>query len=169
MVEFITDTKPTNKKHIDNLLKLADFLESDKIPPPNFHMDQWALEVYPDEIELHGSLQEAVKERDYNTLRINEVTPEKYASCNTAACAVGHGPLAGIKVYRDYDWWDYAKRVFGAGEGSRAFEWLFAPGWSYTDNTPKGAAKRIRIYVENGVPDNYWEQRRGADRLMYKI
>lgn len=167
-MQFIEGSKPTNKKHIANLLKLADFLESDKIPPPRFHMGDFAFEVAEEQASAKR-IEELMYQGEYIRIEIDEAKPKKYATCNTVACAIGHGPMAGIKVYKDYDWFSYAGRVFGVYSDDAAFDWLFSSDWSKTDNTPQGAAKRIRIYVENGVPFNYIGQQYEDEPLMYKL
>ncbi len=35
-------------------------------------------------------------------------------------------------------------------ESHRAWAWMFSGGWYYVDNTPVGAAKRIRYYLKYG-------------------
>jgi hypothetical protein len=88
-------------------------------------------------------------------------------SCGTAACAVGHGPAAGILVPRSMitkDWWGeksvdwhaYSERFLGKWEENRAaeiyFDWLFGEVWSAYDNHHHGAAARIRYVLDNGAP-----------------
>lgn len=50
---------------------------------------------------------------------------------------------------------------------SEEWKYLFYPSWCNIDNTPIGAAKRIRWVVEHGVPDNADEQMRGEAPLSY--
>lgn len=88
-------------------------------------------------------------------------------SCGTAACAVGHGPAAGIFVPSkwieriDADYWDvrwskYSTLFIGSREGYpdappfTLFEWLFGETWSEFDNHHYGAAARIRWTLANG-------------------
>lgn len=86
-------------------------------------------------------------------------------NCGAIACAVGHGPSAGLYVPETcftisgrIDWLEYADHMFIKGYAReygltqrRAFEWMFGGGWSYIDNTPHGAAKRIRWLLANGL------------------
>lgn len=63
--------------------------------------------------------------------------------CGTCACAVGHGPTAGIDPEKD-EWWDaYHRRVFGAGsihvDGAQRY--MFG---THNPNDPHAAAARIR-------------------------
>jgi hypothetical protein len=126
------------KEHRDNLAKLADYLEN--LPDDYAKFD---MEFF---MSADGE----------------PIDTPKTVSCGTVACAVGHGPSAGIPVCGDNNWPDYVQRVFGVyhARESGAFEWLFAEWWASVDNTPKGAANRIRYYLENGVPheDSYlWD------------
>lgn len=125
------------KKHRDNLLKLADYL--DKLPDDyqQFHMFDYMA-------ERHGM--------GWETFSLEErAKPE----CGTVACAVGHGPAAGIRIYGDHDWESYADRVFG-DMPLDDFQYMFGSEWSDYDNTPKGAATRIRTVVELGSAPEGW-------------
>lgn len=109
--------------------------------------------------------------------------------CGTAACAVGHAPLFGIKPYKEEDWFDYAARVFGVGEtrfkddvwdssgfrenqrelADQALDWMFAGDWRTKDNTPRGAAARIKWFLTYGVPRDMREQQGGKAPLSYQL
>lgn len=134
------------KKHRENLLKLAAYL--DQLPADYEHFDM----------------------RDYNTVERespffpHSLEPKsRQYGCGTAACALGHGPAAGIRVYGDLLWDNYCERVFGikrfAREDDDDFEYLFGAQWTHYDNTPHGAAARIRIYVEGGTPSGWLAKR----------
>ena len=96
------------------------------------------------------------------------------ASCGTSACAVGHGPAAGLffkadEIVLDYDdellpkWRDYMRRVFGISGCGCGFDFMFGSNWSDVDNTVHGAAARIRYYLAEGAPDeNPWDTERYA-------
>jgi len=84
--------------------------------------------------------------------------------CGTSACAVGHGPSAGIPVpkrfidydgtYCDVDWSDYAELF--TGESQKLFTFLFSGGWSDIDNHHYGAAARIKyVLMGEDVPDAF--------------
>jgi hypothetical protein len=134
------------KKHRDNLLKLAAYLET---LPDDY--EQFDMDYYMAEIDEDGDLAE-------------ELDPNERSkpSCGTVACAVGHGPSAGIRTYRDGDWYEYSYRVFGVGNAMRyenqgqGYNYMFSAVWSHTDNTPKGAAARIRTYVTLGHAPDDW-------------
>ena len=80
--------------------------------------------------------------------------------CGAVACAIGHGPSAGIllppalisDLTKRVNWWGYIDRFFipESRETEYAFAWMFGADWSLVDNTPRGAAKRIRFYLQNG-------------------
>lgn len=123
------------KKHRENLLKLAAYL--DKLPDnyEQFHMRQYMMTT-------------DIKEVLY-------IWEQAKPDCGTVACAVGHGPSAGIRVYKDDSWEEYADRVFGDLNGD-SFTYMFGSSWTDTDNTPKGAAARIRTYVTLGRAPEDW-------------
>jgi len=82
--------------------------------------------------------------------------------CGSIACAVGHGPNAGIcmtpeEAYHE-SFSSYTRRCF-IDTGTREFLWMFGGSWSDADNTAKGAAARIRYYLDRGVPgDFHWPE-----------
>lgn len=91
--------------------------------------------------------------------------------CGTSACALGHGPDAGIPRQSD-DWMRYAAESFGLGSTAQhwvlhSWQWCFSPDWAKVDNTPHGAAKRILWMLENGVPDDAILQECGKASLCY--
>jgi hypothetical protein len=76
-----------------------------------------------------------------------------YAHCGTAACALGHGPAAGIFPKSEDDDWDvYSKSMFGLTQYSRTWEFCFGSDW---ENDPKLAAARIRHLLNFGVPKGF--------------
>jgi hypothetical protein len=86
--------------------------------------------------------------------------------CGTAACAVGHGPSAGVEpIAEDTSWLAYADRVFGAD--CDAHYWMFGGGWGERDNTVLGAAARIEHTLAHGCPIDADLQRCGAAPLRY--
>lgn len=125
-----------------NLLKLSTYLDS--LPDDYAHFDMINYFDGPDlDLEIKYARENG-----------------GVGSCGTAACAVGHGPSAGILFEDDLldrssgapDWNTYCYRHFIDEDGAE-WEWMFGPGWDRLDNTPKGAAKRIRwILAGNSVP-----------------
>lgn len=144
------------KKYIVNLEKLADLLER-QVPPPRFEMGHYLenakLSIY----------------QDYNSdlTKKGAVNKRTYNHCGTSACAVGHGPLAGIRKYHTENWDQYSSRVFGIDSYGTDWDYLFDGSWSRTDNTPNGAAARIRFLLAEGLPDDAYRQRLGHAKLTY--
>ena len=85
--------------------------------------------------------------------------------CGTVACAVGHGPAAGIKPKKEEGWCEYEDRVFALAKSE--WDWCFASEWRITDNTPQGAAKRILYMLEHGVPADYHAQMIGDEPYIF--
>jgi hypothetical protein len=80
-------------------------------------------------------------------------------TCGTAACAIGHAPnISGFEPREGETWHAYTVRLFGLDTLEIAdgqFDWMFGSQWSDVDNTPQGAAKRIRYFLAKGVPDGF--------------
>lgn len=130
------------KKHKDNLLKLAAYLETLPDDYEQFDMRAYMMEPDGDDRRCWQSV---------------DITEQSKPVCGTVACAVGHGPAAGIRIYRDTDWEDYADRVFGEFEEDFwGWDYMFCSEWAEHDNTPKGAAARIRTYVALGHAPSGW-------------
>lgn len=89
-------------------------------------------------------------------------------SCGTVACAVGHGPAAGVlaplSVVKKFQkarciferadgWFAYARLFVGPETGCKsAFEWCFGGSWVSHDDGHRGAAARIRYLLDQGSP-----------------
>lgn len=121
------------QEHKDNLLKLADYL--DALPADYKHFDMGSYYTYHgEEIFPDDSDEEKPGPYDLN-------------ACGSSACAIGHGPNAGIPLQGDdYFWSKYARRAFGVDESD------YESGGNYmfglnNSNDPKAAAKRIREVV----------------------
>lgn len=129
-----------------NLAKLADYLES--LPRRYRHFEM----------------------RDFTGLPEGDERLIEYArhnggvgKCGTVACAVGHGPAAGI-LFRRQDfhrmphgrlranWTRYSQRFAPRGLDEPEFDWAFGSPWSKVDNHHWGAAARIRYLLKHGAP-----------------
>jgi len=150
----------------NNLKRLATYLEGLPADYKGFEM-----EVFFEELKVRGirkaaeinfaaldAAAEAAKEVEIKYARENGGV----GKCGAVACAVGHGPAAGfLAIPEDFtpagnmDWGAYQGRVFDV-EGE-AFSWCFGGAWSDVDNTPQGAAKRIRYMLAKGVPEGFDE------------
>jgi hypothetical protein len=133
----------------ENLKKLADYLSALPLDYEHFNMISFMEGV-------HTSV-----EREY-ALHNGGV-----GACGAVACAVGHGPTAGILFTEEFIsegggvmWPEYTYANFIVGrrfspEAANAFSWMFGGRWAPYDNTPHGAAARIYYYLRNGVPESF--------------
>jgi len=65
---------------------------------------------------------------------------------NSCSAAWGNFIHSGL-----HDYFPFARRVIGSTINP-AYYFLFVSSWDCADNTPKGAAKRIRYLLKNGCP-----------------
>jgi hypothetical protein len=126
-----------------NLAKLAQYLES--LPEDYRHFDM------SDFASHNGDCSEVVGD----AMVALATDPAKFFSnCGTVACALGHGPAAGVRMKleeaQDHDWDAYCERQFGipAQRVNATWDFLFSSSWSFIDDTPRGAAARIRYYLD---------------------
>lgn len=128
------------KKHRENLIKLERHLAA--LPADYQHFDMWRY-----------------NSKSGNRARVIDT------DCGAVGCAVGHGPAAGVRVRGDLSWDDYCTRVFGVERYSAPFEYLFDARWKHHDNTPQGAAARIRKYIALGgkAPDGWTYEKEKAN------
>jgi hypothetical protein len=139
------DLTRTNR---NRLAKLADKLESLPLRYKHFNMN-----IYIDYTNLQAARVYAQKNGGVN-------------QCGTVACALGHGPAAGVFFpktmigdrYRfDFDsagldWRGYATLFIGDKTNQDPiWHWLFGGAWEGCDNHHYGAAARIR-YVLADLP-----------------
>lgn len=83
--------------------------------------------------------------------------------CGTAGCALGWSPAimdketfsSFLNGKAEIHFAKISEDYFGVEDGSEVWHYLFGIGWQYIDNTPQGAAARIRYFLENGVPDDF--------------
>ena len=108
------------------------------------HLEQYAEERNQD---VKFSMDTYFEEVD-GTAEFEPVDAWEYRDsiCDTVCCALGHGILAGIEpdVGATESWLVYSKQ-FG---GDDLYNWVFSCAWADADNTPIGAAKRIRWVLE---------------------
>ena len=123
----------------ENLLKLADYLDGE-VTQEQFNM-AW-----------------------YRTANDGRITDfYNTHDCGSVGCALGWSPFVkGLEPhdcdyvdlgddYGEYlNFRDYSARVFDLS--SSEWTWCFDSYWVKIDNTPSGAAKRIRYLVEHGIP-----------------
>lgn len=122
----------------ENLLKIANYIET--IPQEMFDMETYR----------------------YGDMRTVE--------CDSVGCVIGHSTVlfpeivGNHRVKNDVLWKDqilfrdFSEEVTGLEDIE--WGWCFSNAWSYIDNTPTGAAKRIRMLVNGEVTINMlngWE------------
>lgn len=123
--------------NVENLSRLAVFLETE-VDQSRFDMAEFSQDEFGEGLSIGAH------------------------ECGTVGCAIGWGPEAGFPpLPSEQEWWTYSERVFGLKVGSPAWDWCFDADWAQVDNTPAGAAKRIRYLITNWVPQNGLEQLAG--------
>jgi hypothetical protein len=143
----------------DNLLRLAAYLDTLPANYAAFDMNVFFAAANYNS-DLHAERVDADVEKNYG-LKNGGVD-----KCGAVACAIGHGPSAGflvpedmITLYGRVSWMRYSDHFFIDGylyaerwePAHHAWSWCFDGDWAGVDNTPHGAAKRIRWLVKNGV------------------
>lgn len=131
-----------NNIHFANLMKLASYLRTLPRDYEHFDMSHYLATYKP----------------EYDDLK--QFSPGDYAendptNCGTVACAVGHGPKAGVPFEEYDDSWDrYADRAFGCTiADDDVGDFMFGPEWAHGHqpgegtNTPQEAARRIEAVV----------------------
>lgn len=123
-----------------NLLRMADHIE--KVPQEMFDMENFRIG--------------------------QQVAPE----CDSVGCIIGHSViLAPELITRLYggkiDFYAWCLSFTGLSLGVPRWKYLFGSAWKYSDDTPIGAAKRIRYFVENGLPKDWEKQMYGNAKLSY--
>lgn len=150
---FSLESYGVKERHKRNLRKLSDYLKSLPADYQRFSMASY-YELDVDSVEY----------RSYNYVRKVE--------CGSVACAVGHGPSAGVIISGMYkymmSWTEYARQAFGA-ESNQVWQWLFSDKWAETDDTIIGTANRIDWTLEHDViPADYDLQMKGLAPLCYE-
>lgn len=118
----------------DNLRTLANYLRSLPYDYEHFNMRTF----HKDE---HG------KDRVLADLEACEVT--KF-DCGTVACAIGHGPAAGIEANAS-GWYDYCREAFGVEFEQPDAEFMFGIHWAEYEPHHWQAAERIGYWLEHGA------------------
>lgn len=138
-------------KHRNRLMKLATYLDTLPKDYKEFDMDSYFANKDDDE--------KSALEREY-ALHNGGVS-----KCGTSACAVGHGPSAGILVpdhliekgwagHWLIDWEAYSQKF--CGRDMLLFNWMFGSYWSEVDNHHYGAAARIKyVLMDHDIPEYF--------------
>ena len=130
-----------------NLDKLAFYLENLPDSYESFHMGSYFT-------VMTAATWSKEKEIEAKYARENGGV----GKCGAIACAVGHGPSAGILFSEEEasllpidsvgGWNKYCSNNF-CTTNTPEWCWAFSGGWSHIDNTPEGAAKRIRYMLRH--------------------
>lgn len=139
-----------------NLRKLSSYLRNmpEEYARDHFLMSFFAACTTEDAIEEYGSASAVYHsgEVDLDELSIDKFVnqkPNSQYACGTCACAIGHGPAAGIPVKElEWNWNQYSERVFGMGQvGPNGDAWvnLFGP---HNEDDPYLAADRIDAFLK---------------------
>ncbi|WP_454287230.1 hypothetical protein [Rhizobium arsenicireducens] len=112
--------------NVENLTILANYL--DTLEPKKFDMGVYCQDEHGDSLNIYTH------------------------ECGTVACAAGSGPAAGLPIDFTVDkgWDSYTHRVFGLDHLDVDWAWCFSGFWERLDNTPAGAAARIRHLLNGG-------------------
>ena len=113
---------------------------------------------------------ETIPQEDFDMGRYRADEDFKSAYCNTVGCALGHCthlfPEEEIKRWED-GIINFVKTSEYLGLTDPEWKWCFSGDWYYKDNTPKGAAKRIRMLVNGEVTANMLNGWRDWDKPQY--
>lgn len=128
--------------NVANLNRMADYIET--IPQEKFDMVDFRKDDLPTEYE-----------------------------CNTVGCIIGHctilDEMSNMPKYPDgwINFFLWSKQFTGLELNSDFWRWCFSGSWVSVDNTPTGAARRIRYTINNGIPENWKKQMYGDEPLIY--
>ena len=91
-------------------------------------------------------------------------------ACGTVVCAMGEASLIfpEAAIATRYGWLSLGEDLFGLKDNSSEWKWIFSASWFSVDNSRIGAAKRIRWFLKNGLPENWLQQMSGKLPLCYK-
>ena len=134
---------------------------------------------------------ETVPQVLFTMTRFRNQGEERKEHCGAVGCVVGHAPklilgkrwasLKSITVQEDetytrseigsFDWEKVSEVGLGVPQTTALWDYLFDSNWGAwgTDNTPTGAAERIRWVVKHkAIPDNWRGEINGDVPLSYK-
>jgi len=162
-----TSSNELSRAQLKNLGLLADYLE--KLPADYSHFD---MGLFIGEKDEYGNPKSDIDHLYAEYAKKNGGVDQH--GCGTVACAIGHGPAAGILFKKEElgkdDLWDdnedewvevttpfwhsYSGRF--ANIHSPMWNWLFGSEWDRADNHHHGAAARIRyILAKKPLPENF--------------
>lgn len=146
--------KNLSDSQLANLKTLANYLLSLPADYKKFDMSNYAEINYRKQISFSD-----FHMREYQSAFCFPDVSNNENECGTSACAVGHGPAAGIPVGNAQKWSQYCITNFIDNESnattSNMWDWCFSARWGNFDNSVHGAARRILYMIEYGVPDSW--------------
>lgn len=133
--------------HEKRLLKLATYLDN------SVSQEQFDMGIYR---SWDAAKKYKVKDKRHTSSKKVFNDPNL---CGTVGCALGYAPIATgiypkynfslslITIASSINWLKYALETLGLN--NYPYDFLFHQKWASIDNTPKGAAARIRFLVDN--------------------
>jgi len=126
-------------------------------------------QIFRDRLEKLANLLDEVAATDHR----NRFTMSRYRSdnafdrkqkdlhtCGTAGCAIGWAPaIMTNEEFSDCTYscgnidFDKVSEHFGFKTLNRSWRFLFDCSWKHIDDTPEGAAARIRYFLDKGLPE----------------
>jgi len=125
--------------NIENFTKLAKYLRS--LPDDYDRFDMSHYHKYTTGLvgAVYDFFSNIVYSADYDP------SQSEHIECGTVACALGHGPAAGVTTTSD-DWMEYYLANFSGDH--YVYDWCFHNDWVEIDNTHQGAALRIELMLK---------------------
>jgi len=114
---------------------------------------------------------ETIPQEKFN-MRLYRWGEKVNSECGSVGCVVGHCTVLDknpLPLYKsgNINFYAWSREFTGLGPLSDETAYLFASGWEAFDNTPTGAAKRIRHFLEHGLPQDWRMQMKGRAPLSY--
>lgn len=99
--------------------------------------------------------------------------------CKTIGCVAGHcttifPEIALNTKYEESDRIDFVKFSYDVLDIKENYKtndlwaWIYGFKWTYHDNTPEGAARRIEYAIHNGIPDDF-EMVADSEHMSYYV
>ena len=110
--------------------------------------------------------------QDRFDMRLFRTGEKEKHECGSLGCVIGHctildeNPLP-LDYLGDINFYAWSRKFTGLDTSSSEWAYLFSSDWDAADNTPKGATKRIRYFLENGLPEDWREQMEDNAPLSY--
>ncbi len=124
-----------------NLERLVSFLENLPENYPHFDMESY----------FHDPRNDLKTEREEMEYSVGLTEP----TMGMVGCALGHSAAAGIDPmdWNATDWFGFAEQAYGVSREEALY--AFGGEWYVMDNTPKGAAQRIRNVIAGTIPQDW--------------